>query len=442
MTEASADKIRVLIVDDIPETRDNLSKLLYFEPDIELLGSAASGQEAVEQAKTDPPDVVLMDINMPDMDGIAAAELLTQVAPACQVIMMSVQSEADYLRRSMLAGAMDFLIKPFSGEELSNSIRRVHAMGSTRRPAPAPAAAAAAPASRERVEAGRTPGGAVLAFFSPKGGTGCTTLAVNLAVALPAATNSKVVLVDASLQFGDVGALLNLPPTSHSILALTTRKTGGLDTDHLNAILTPHTSGLRVLLAPPQPEMAEAISPDLMREVIGHLRKVFDYVVVDTWSFLNETVLSVFDLADQIYVVLTPEIPAIKNTKLLFDVMAELDYPLDRLRLLVNKVDRSTGIRVSQIEANLKHPIAAQFALDERTVSQSVNEGRPFVLSDRSTVLAEGVVALAKQVPEAIQESVAPAVAEAAATPGQRAARAHHDNKQKRKGLFSFLQGA
>src|SRR5919206_3687616 len=121
-----ADQIRVLIVDDIPETRDHLTKLLGFEGDIDVVGSAASGAEAIALATSLTPDVVLMDINMPDMDGITATEQLARAAPTAAVVMMSVQGEADYLRRSMLAGAREFLVKPFSSDELTTSIRQVH----------------------------------------------------------------------------------------------------------------------------------------------------------------------------------------------------------------------------------------------------------------------------------------------------------------------------
>src|SRR5919205_2803323 len=121
-----ADQIRVLIVDDIPETRDHLTKLLGFETDIEVVGSASSGKEAIELAVRLTPDVVLMDINMPDMDGIAATEQMASRVPTAAVVMMSVQGEADHLRRSMLAGAREFLVKPFSSDELTTSIRQVH----------------------------------------------------------------------------------------------------------------------------------------------------------------------------------------------------------------------------------------------------------------------------------------------------------------------------
>lgn len=92
-------KIRVLVVDDIVETRENVKKLLYFEEDVEVVGTAANGREGVDLALKLNPDIVLMDINMPGMDGIAASETISSQAPNVQVVMMSVQGEADYLRR-------------------------------------------------------------------------------------------------------------------------------------------------------------------------------------------------------------------------------------------------------------------------------------------------------------------------------------------------------
>ncbi len=122
-----ADKIRVLIVDDITETRDHLARLLGFESDMEIAGLAESGRRAIELAIALKPDIVLMDINMPDMDGIEATEQLSAQVPGASVVMMSVQGEADYLRRSMLAGAREFLVKPFSSDELTSSIRQIYA---------------------------------------------------------------------------------------------------------------------------------------------------------------------------------------------------------------------------------------------------------------------------------------------------------------------------
>src|SRR5690242_13071537 len=211
-----ADQIRVLIVDDIPETRDHLTKLLGFESDIDVVGAAASGREAIELATQLLPDVVLMDINMPDMDGISATERLSAEVPTAAVVMMSVQGEADYLRRSMLAGAREFLVKPFSSDELCSSIRQVYSRERDKMARVMPAAPVTSMVPH--VPAGAREPGKVITLFSPKGGVGRTTLAVNLAVALASEMGRSVALVDASLQFGDVGVLLNLNPKNKSIV--------------------------------------------------------------------------------------------------------------------------------------------------------------------------------------------------------------------------------
>ena len=118
--------IRVLIVDDVQESRDNVERLLRFEPDIQIVGSASRGQEAIELTLRHTPDIVLMDVNMPDMDGIQATRTIMSQLPTVGVIMMSVLNEPDVLRRAMLAGAREYLVKPFSLDELLSSIRNVH----------------------------------------------------------------------------------------------------------------------------------------------------------------------------------------------------------------------------------------------------------------------------------------------------------------------------
>lgn len=126
LRQARQKRIRLLIVDDLVETRENLRKLLYFESDIRVVGAATNGEEAVQLAVELNPDVILMDMILPGLDGIRATEIISQQVPTAQVIMMSVHGETDYLRRAMLAGAKEFLIKPFSSDELMTSIRRVY----------------------------------------------------------------------------------------------------------------------------------------------------------------------------------------------------------------------------------------------------------------------------------------------------------------------------
>jgi pilus assembly protein CpaE len=430
--QEEAGKIRVLIVDDIPETRENLRKLLYFETDIEIVGMARDGRSAIEEAKKLQPHIVLMDINMPDMDGITASQEIGRVAPVCQVIMMSVQSEADYLRRSMLAGAMDFLTKPFTSEELSSSIHRVYEMGASRRAAmpttpPTYDGAPAGPAAPSR----RQPqGGKLLLIYSPKGGTGCSTVAVNLAIALHQVTSKKVALVDASLQFGDIDVLLNLQ--GNRSIADATAQINELDAMLLGALVAPHPSGIRVLAAPPTPEVAETIATEQIKTLLTILVKEFDYVVMDTWSYLDDIVLAAMDVADRMLIVMTPEIPSIKSTKQFFEVAEALQFPLDRIDLILNKVLPRDGIRAEQLEGSIKHSILAQLDFDLKSIRQSTNQGLPLTVADPKNPLAQAFLALAQQeAGELTPQPVSEPVEEAA--PAQ-------DQSKRRSGLFGRLK--
>lgn len=414
MRPQAGERIRVLIVDDIAETRENLRKLLSFEADIEVIGAAASGPEGIELAKQFQPHIVLMDINMPGMDGITATEAILQEVPTTQVVMLSVQGETDYLRRAMLAGARDFLTKPPSGDELMSTIRRVYEMGKTRAAMMAPVqptvpTTVLGEGRRERRE------GNVVAVFSPKGGVGCTTIAVNMAVALQqlAGSRQKVALMDTNFQFGDVGVMLNLQ-ASRSIADLVPQ-IEDLDSDMLSSVLTPHGSGIKVLLAPPHPEAAESLLTGMsldegmegnpvLRAVLRLMREEFDLIVVDMGSRVDDVALTVFDAAALIVLIVMPNIPAIKSARLFLEVATSLNYPMEKIALVVNGVDRRMGIRVEQIEQAMI-PVAAQIPLDEHVVLAAANRGVPFVMRDRSRPVSQGVLRFAEYIRDKLSET-------------------------------------
>src|SRR4051794_32613731 len=415
-----ADQIRVLVVDDIPETRDHLTKLLSFESDIDVVGSAASGREALEMAVRLNPDVVLMDINMPDMDGIAATEQLSAAVPSAAVVMMSVQGEADYLRRSMLAGAREFLVKPFSSDELTASIRQVSARErdkmSRMAVQPVHAAGSGGPSTNESGEPG-----IVVAVFSPKGGVGRTTVAVNLAVAAATELGKKVVLMDGSFQFGDVGVLLNLNPKNKSIADLVPElEAGGLES--IDTFVINHSAGIRVLLAPPSPEMAELITPAGVKRVIDALRRAHDLVIIDCTSWFNETTLAILDASDVVLTMLSLEITSIKNMRLFLEVADQLGYEQDKVKLVLNRADSSLGIRVADVESSIGRKVDHTIVSDGRSVVYALNRGVPFFLSNREAQVSQDILRLA--------QSVA----------GERVASPREDTRKaaQKKSLFSF----
>src|SRR5512140_2110095 len=407
---ASGEKVRVLIVDDVADTRENVRKLLQFESDIDVVGAARSGIEGVQLAQELDPDVVLMDINMPDLDGISATEQIRQKSPHTQVVILSVQGDQNYMRRAMLAGARDFLTKPPMGDELVSAVRRGGEMARAERAKdkqthvqPVIAGGRVVPASAVTLLEGK-----VITVYSPKGGTGCTTLAVNLAIALHN-EDTRVVLVDANLQFGDVAMFFN-EQGKNTILDIAPR-VGDLDADTVEDIMIKHeASGIHILAAPQRPEQAEKLSTEQFTKVLSYLRQLYAYVVVDTSSILTDIILGAVDLSDAIILVTTPDIPAIKNARLFLDLLQTMAVDRERIIFVMNRFDKRIGITPERIAENLKHKISAVIPLDERVVIPAVNRGIPFMLDNRTQPVAKGIFALA----EAVRSELAALVVNAA----------------------------
>ncbi|MCP4425558.1 MAG: response regulator/pilus assembly protein [Chloroflexi bacterium] len=368
-----SDNIRVLIVDDLPETRENVRKLLQFEQDIEVVNQAGTGEQAIEMAQADQPDIILMDINMPGIDGIGASQRISELVPRAQIIIMSVQSDSDYLRRAMMAGARDFLTKPFGGDELVAAIRRVYDKR--------PTIAAAPPRGQAAVGApvGAAPAvmaGNIIAVFSPKGGSGCSTIAINLGVSL-AKSGFNTTLIDGSLQFGDVAVMMNMKPMT-SVMDLSDNA-NELDNDLVSSVVQKHQSGLNVLLAPPRPEMAEAVTEASIKGMLDSLRHMYDFIVIDTSSNLDGITLTILDTADRIVLVTQQNLPSLKNVSRFFDLSESLEYEAKKVSLVVNQASDKRAISVKDISNTLKRPVIMTIPGDDSTVNTAIDQGIPLL---------------------------------------------------------------
>lgn len=373
-------KIRILIVDDISDTRESIRRLLEFEPDIEVIGEAGSGSEALLLAEDLNPDIVLMDINMPEMDGIRTTELLALRAPESSVIIMSVQGESAYLRRAMMAGAREYIVKPFTGDELASAIANVFELERRKRGVSVehPQPSIVAPHTRK---------GQILSFFSTKGGVGKTTLATNLAVELAHFGKYRVLLIDLNLQFGDVGVFLNLVP-KRNIADLT--QTGNLQFNEIQPFLLTHSSGIQVLAAPTRPEYAELVTVEHIEQILKEVKPHFDFILIDNVSRFEDISMLSLDLAEIIYLVVTMEVPALKNTKLSLETMSDLHY-LDKVQVILNRSSRDMGLDLSDIEKSLNFKVRHEIPSDGKTLVNAVNKGIAFVEHNPQSKAAEGI---------------------------------------------------
>ena len=369
--------IRVVLVDDGPRTVDNLAKLLSFEEDIQVVGSALSAAGGIETVRRIQPDVLVMDVNLPDMDGIRATEQMSAELPLVPVILISVQEDREYLRRAMRAGARQYLVKPFGADELVDAIRRVHQMEQLKRQvgtAPPPPPDDEGPAD-----------GNVIVFYSGKGGVGKSTIAINTAAALAKETGQEVALVDLDLQYGDVAVMLGLEP--QGTISDVAQAYPNIDGPFLGALM-PEANQVRVLAAPLSPEMGDLVTPEHVRACLSMLKQVFDWVVVDMSQHLNDVALEAVELADHVFLITDLNLPAIKDAKLAFRLFEHLGVPRERVLLVLNRADAPSDITVQHLEANLRFPVGVSVPSQGKIVVKSIQSTVPFVVSDPDSEIA------------------------------------------------------
>jgi pilus assembly protein CpaE len=320
--------IRLLLVDDIAETIIHLSRLFDMEPDLEVVGTATSGPEAIELAQSLVPDVVLMDINMPGMDGIMATERLLQQVPSASVVMISVQGEREYIHRAMLAGACEFLTKPFSADEVARVIRAAYAHEQ-------PTRERLARSSPAPVTVARTHG-KLVTIAGPRGGIGRTTIAVNTAVALAALSGQPVGLLDGHLQFGDIGIRLNAPRDQ---LTLVDVAGDGeiVDPDLFERALVRLPGGVHALIAPRRPEDADRVSRALLGSAIDAFAARYRVTLADTPAQLTEHALTLIERADVIVLVTTLALSSISAANAFLALVERLDLAPERIVLVGNR---------------------------------------------------------------------------------------------------------
>lgn len=399
------DKVRVLIVDDIAETRENIRRMLQFDNFIEVVGTARTGREAIEQCQQAKPDVIVMDINMPDMDGITATQEIKRKSPHVQVVILSVQGDPSYMRRAMLAGARDFLTKPPMIDELTDAIRRAGVMAQEeRKKAMASFPTMPVDGNLVNIPNYQLPQGKIIVVYSPKGGTGCTTIATNLAIALHTPEN-KVALIDGSLQYGDVAVFLN-EQGKNTVLDLAPRA-DELDPDIIEEVMVSHkASGIDLLAAPPRPEMADKVTGEQFSKLLTYLRQIYHYIIIDTAAYLSEAVQSALDLADSIVLLTTQDIPSIKNCNLFLMLADASGIQRSRIIFALNRYDKRIGITPERVGESLRQEVVVAIPLDEKVVTNSVNRGVPFMLdNNRNLPVGKSIQALADLVKDRVSKA-------------------------------------
>jgi pilus assembly protein CpaE len=237
--------------------------------------------------------------------------------------------------------------------------------------------------------------GRIVTVFSPKGGTGKTSIATNLGAALAKQEGKRTLLLDLDLQFGDAAIMLGLEPEK-TIYDLVSAP-GELDPEKLAGYTTRHVCGLDILPAPVRPEDAELVTEGKIGRLLEVARVSYDVIVVDTSPFFHGPMLATLDQTDELLLVCSLDVPTIKNVRLSLQTLELLSFPTKKVRLVLNRANSKVGMKLNEVESALERKIRYQIPSD-RAVPLHVNRGKPVVLADPSADFARAMAEVAKGV--------------------------------------------
>jgi pilus assembly protein CpaE len=344
----------VIVVDPDLDARSDIRHMLTTAK-LAVVGEADYGIEAVTATREHPPDIFLVSMEEPVARALQTIEMLGSAAPRAAIIVYSSLADAASVRRAMVAGARDYLIKPLKPEDVLRAVygileqeerRRLQVEGE-----------ASEPIAR----------GTVVTVFGAKGGIGKTTIATNLSAALVNATAANVALVDMDTRFGDVAIMMDVA-VEHSIADLG-KRVDELDRESIKESLARHHTGVAILPAPLHPTEWRNLTPQHIEKIVDLLAQGYDWVVIDTPGTFNEIIAMTLELADMILLVTSMDIASIKDTALALEMLRAADVSEDKVKLVINHSTSANSLREEDVERVLEYQVTWRIPHDYNVAS-------------------------------------------------------------------------
>src|SRR5215813_13873305 len=365
--------ISVVVLSTGIDNFKDIRRAITAEERVKLLAGGNDPEQLYEEIVRLKPDVAIIALGPNADTAVRFIERLNAECPGTALISAAQDASPDLILKSLRAGAREFLRIPISSEELRTVLSRISEFFT------------------KQVEVPKQKG-RMVAVFSSKGGCGTSFIATNLA----AATAKKTVLVDLNLQAGDLPLFLGLE-AKYSIADMV-EKRQRLDDDLINSLVTPHSGNLSLLAAPREADSADEIEPQHIFEVLQKLREHFDYVVLDPQHTFDSITLAALDQSDEIILVLTLDIPAIRSTQRALEIFDRLGYPRKKVRIVVNRWSKQIDLDLRQVEKFLGEPVVGFVPSDYQTAVNSINLGTPLVQSDSGSKIALEIRRIAREI--------------------------------------------
>ncbi len=358
----------------LAEVREGLAD----HPEVELVGTAADPGKAGTKLAESGAQVILHGSTASDHVPSAEIEAIRAIT-AAPIVLVTSASTNSILSEALTSGVFDVVLLPQLTDGIVFTIKKAHSLAACR-------AAGASSKGSSALD------GKVVTLFSPKGGSGKTVLASNLAAVFARHQGRRTLLLDLDLQFGDAAIMMGIEPEKTIYDLVMARRE--LDSDALAGYVTAHQSGVHVLPAPLRPEDAELVTEERLGHLFAVAKESYDVIVVDTPPFFHGPVLATLDRTDQLLLVASLDVPAIKNVKLTMQTLDLLHYPKERRHLLLNRSGSKVGLKPQEVERALDMKVEFEVPV-EREVAVSVNRGVPIALSAPKSAVAKALAGVA-----------------------------------------------
>jgi len=356
----------VAIVANEP-TQQQIASALSSQEEFQLVAVLDTQEKVIQEIPPLEPKIVLIDHQVDSQNTLDTIDELAFTFPEIATVAIIPVDDPLLAQKVMLAGVRGFLLQPFTQVNLLSTLRRVRDLEARRFQSQSAAADTAE----------QTKPLHILTIFSPRGGVGCSTLAVNLAVALYETFEDRVLLMEGKLLFGHLGLMLNA--RAHNTIADLIPHAGALDTSLVSEVVVEHATGIHVLLGPTDLQVAQGIRPDDLYNVLRCVSKMYDFIVIDAGSYLNENTVTLMDAADRILLVTTPDLGSLHDTSRFLHLSRSLAYPAGKLLTILNRAGMPGGVKTRDIATALHHDLYAQIPDDNSNVIRSLNRGIPLV---------------------------------------------------------------
>jgi pilus assembly protein CpaE len=365
--------LRILLISADRDVRDQLERVLTSSRVGHQLYWISEPGLAVDRADELIPHVIFVDDELGGRDSVPLIRRLVASVTVATVLALVREDATRQAAQAVLAGARGFATKPLVDSDVIATLRHVMAPGRELPEEPSP------PTTESRI----------VVLCAPKGGTGRTTLAINLATAIRQLTEEPVALVDADYAAPAVDVALNVD-SGRDISDLLPRL-ARLDEQLVAAVLRDHASGMKVLLAPPPADLSMRISLPQVQLILTVLMRMFRWVVVDLGLPLDETAFAFLDSADRIIVSALPEMVGLRNTRLVLEELREQGYPAGKVSLVLNRADMKGGVPKRDIANHLNVGFDHSVPDDQPLATHSINRGVPMVISHPRSAVARAI---------------------------------------------------